>query len=223
MFVAKKSMSERYISMINPVSFSAKYGKHKVKRYLYHFTSLENYQKMLESKKINMSKDRYLEKPGVFMVDLPNLTNQWLNNDTYWGTQNLALTLIRETSNCGDKLVCLRIPTEKLDHSKLKVRSQSEFFEQAKKLYGDVSEHLRKGDEAKNRGLYTQRKDSVEHIYQGEIPLEDAELVGIADIDKNKVCYLYNERGAKQKNIVIDVLQRLFKGQPEEKGINYLA
>ena len=209
--------------MINIPKIGTQFGKHKVKRYLYHFTSVDNYEKMLKDKKINVSKDMFMNKPGVFMVDLPNFTNQWLNNDTYWSTQNLALALIRETSKYQDKLVCLRIPTKNLDHSKLKIRSQDKFFEHVKKWFNPTPEHLKTGDAAKNRGLYTQRKESIEHIYQNEIPMENVELVGIVDIDKNQVCRQHLERGAKQKNIVIDILKRLFKGQPEEKGINYLA
>ena len=205
-------------------SIGVQYGKHKVKRYLYHFTSFDNYKKMIKDNKINMShKDNYLNTPGVFMIDLPNYTKRWLNNDTYWSTQNLALTFLSETCHNQDKLVCLRIPTASLDHSKLKIRSQDEFFKHEKKWFEPVPEHIKTGDEAKNRGLYVQRKECIEHIYQDEIPMDKVELVGIVDIDKNVVCRRYDERGAKQKNIVIDVLKRLFKGQPEEKGVNYLA
>ena len=209
--------------MINIPKIGTQYGKHKVKRYLYHFTSVDNYEKMLKDKKINVSKDMFLKEPGIFMVDMPNYTNQWLNNDTYWGTQNLALTLLRETSKYQDKLVCLRIPTKNLDHSKLRVRSQEKFFNHFKRSFSPVSEHLKNGDTVKNRGWYTQRKESIEHIYQNEIPMENVELVGIVDIDKNQVCRQHSERGAKQKNIVLDILKRLFKGQPEEKGLNCLA
>ena len=206
--------------MASVKSIGIQYGKHKIKRYLYHFTSIDKYEKMLTDKKMKLSyKDSYLNKPGIFMVDLPNYTNRWLNNDTYWSTQNMALTLMSETCHNQDKLVCLRIPTKNLDHSKLKIRSQDEFFNHQKKFLTPAPEHIKTGDEAKNRGLYTQRKECIEHIYQDEIPMDNVELVGIVDIDKNKVCRRYDERGAKQKNIVIDILKRLFKGQPEEKGI----
>lgn len=210
--------------MVSIQSVGTQYGKHKVKRYLYHFTSISNYEKMLADKKVKLSgKDRYLSKPGIFMVDLPNFTRRWLNNDTYWTTQNMALTLIGETCHDQDKLVCLRIATKNLNHSKLKIRSQDVFFQHAKKWLEPAPEHIITGDEAKNRGLYTQRKECIEHIYQDEIPIENVELVGIADIDKNKVCRHYSERGALQKNIVIDVLKRLFKGRSEEKGVNCIA
>lgn len=210
--------------MASVKSIGIQHGKHKVKRFLYHFTSIDNYEKMLKDKNMKMSKkDRYLDKSGIFMVDLPNYTNRWLNNDTYWSTQNLALTLMSETCHNQDKLVCLRIPTKNLDHSKLKIRSQDKFFNHQKKFLAPVSEHIKVGDEAKNRGLYTQRKECIEHIYQDEIPMDKVELVGIVDIDRDKVCRRYDERGAKQKNIVIDILKRLFKGQPEEKGVNYIV
>lgn len=211
------------IGFMNIPQRSVSFGRSNEK-YLYHFTSVENYEKMLKDKKINTSKDMYLEKPGVFMVDLPNFTHQWLNNDTYWTTQNLALTLIRETSKYEDKLVCLRIPTENLDESKLRIRSQDVFFDHLKNgWYKDAPEHLIKGDAEENSEQYSQRNESIEHIYQDEIPMDKVELVGIVDIDKNQVCRQHTERGAKQKNIVIDILERLFKGKPEEKSLDYIA
>ena len=189
--------------MINVVSTGLKLGKHKVKRYLYHFTSASNYQKILNEKKINMShKDPFLKSPGIFLVDLPNFTNQWLNNETYWNSQNLALNLLEETCKNQDKLVCLRIPTEKLDHSKLRIRSEDRFFKKFKS-FSKVTKHLEFGDSVKSRSYYIQRGESLEHIYQNDIPADIAELVGIVDIDKNKVCRTYTKRGAKQKNIVI--------------------
>lgn len=210
-------------NMISSINTGSKLGKHKVKRYLYHFTSADNYKKILDEKKINMAhKDPFLNAPGIFMVDLPNFTNQWLNNDTYWYGQNLALSLFRESCKNQDKIVCLRIPTEKLDHSKLRIRSEDRFFKKFKN-FSKVTKHLQFGDSVKNRSYYIQRGESIEHIYQNDIPADIVELVGTVDIDKNKVCRTYNERGAKQKNIVIDILKRLFKGQPEEKGINYLG
>ena len=210
--------------MVNIKNIGIQYGKHKVKRYLYHFTSINNYEKILKDKKIKLScKDKYLNKPSVFMVDMPNFTRCWLNNDTYWTTENMALTLISEVCHEQDKLVCLRIATKNLDHSKLKIRSQDAFFQHAKRWLEPAPKHIITGDEAKNRGLYTQRKECIEHIYQDEIPIENVDFVGIADIDNNKVCRRYSERGAVQKNIVIDVLKRLFKGRPEEKGVNYIV
>ncbi|MBQ6515634.1 hypothetical protein IJI31_00480 [bacterium] len=212
------------MSMITIPQININFGKHQAERYLYHFTSVDNYKNMLKDNKISTSKDMFLEKPGVFMVDLPNFTNQWLNNDTYWSTQNLALTLLRETSKYQDKLVCLRIPTENLDESKLRIRSQDKFFNYLKDPYhSDPPEHIKKGDDEENSEIYTKNNESIEHIYQDEIPMDNVELVGIVDIDKNQVCRLHAERGAKQKNIVIDILERLFKGQPEEKKLNYLA
>ena len=203
---------------------SIRFGSNNAEKYLYHFTSKDNYEKMLKDNKISTSKDMYFEMPGVFMIDLPNFTNQWLNNDTYWSTQNLALTLLRETSKYQDKLVCLRISTENLDESKLRIRSQDEFFNHIKKeWYKEPSEHLKKGDSEENRDLYSQKNESIEHIYQDEISMDNVELVGIVDIDKNQVCRDYTERGEKQKNIVINILDRLFKGKPEEKSLDYIV
>ena len=54
-----------------PVNPPKHYGKHKIKRYLYHFTSEENYRKMLESGVMNTSRDGALGiLNGVFMTVL---------------------------------------------------------------------------------------------------------------------------------------------------------
>ena len=208
---------------------STHYGKHKVKRYLYHMTSEENYKKMLETGKITTTSDMQLDYQGVFMTELENLAKKWRNSKEWdFFPENkdgmfLSLALLKQTSKDSGKIVCLRIPTKNLDHDMLKIRSQNRLGLAEKDSSGRIIEHITKGAPAKDANLYKQRKEAIEYIYQDDIPMDNVELVGMTEIPEITMDNLAVWSKAEQRNVVLDALKKLFQGQPEAKGLDAMV
>lgn len=188
----------------NTNQLSQNIGKHKIPRYLYHLTSRENYQKILESGYIKPGNDHF--PFGVYMLELDSFSK-------YWG-KSMRNDLVRK---CGgsNELVMLKIPTSSIDTSKIRLRTQNdvegklgseieEWFnftrmpDERKNLltklikdYGEKEaikryldylpkkyEHLVKGIEGRFTNLYKQRKSDLEFIYDAEIPISNVEYMG---------------------------------------------
>lgn len=208
------------------------YGKHKIKRYLYHMTSEENYQSMLRDGKIHVPDDAHMNEQGVFMTDLQNLLKRWRYSKD-WSQDdikmNLSLALLGQVSKSGNKIVCLRIPTAALDHDLLKIRSQNRLFRgrsaMQKWSIPKIYAHKVDGAPAVEAGRYKQRKEALEYIYPQDIPMDNVELVGRADVDIEK---RFNTCGMDIKDVfsennqtsaVMNVFRNLFSNQPEEKAV----
>ena len=120
-----------------------------------------------------------------------------------------------------NKLVILKIPTDKLDPQKLFVRSENRYFEhfQAGKIstggidFG-IEQNLEGNTPATKSKLYKNRREAIEYIYKDDIPIEIAEQIGkISDI--NTLDYDTN-------NPTRSILQKCLEGLPEEVAINFL-
>lgn len=210
---------------------AAHYGKHKVKRYLYHLTTEENYHQMLETGRIRTSgDDNRLDYPGIFMTELENLAKHWRTSKE-WNSvipENkdgvfLSLALLEQASKSSGKIVCLRIPTKYLDHDMLKIRSQNKLCLSEELDTGSIVEHVRTGAPAKDANLYKQRKEAIEYIYQDDIPMDKVELVGMTDVPKINYESFKTWSGKEQRNVVLDALRNIFNGQPEAKGIDAMV
>ncbi len=197
-------------------------GKHKIKRFLYHITSQDNYEKIMESGILKTYKDSSFRKlNGIFMFDLQNFTKRWCNPQK-WGDLDLAVSLFAKFANCDDeivKLACFRIPTEKLDHSLLKIRSQNRLF----KIFSDnhkffKSEHTMYGSNASQSSLYKKRKEAIEYIYQDNLPVSDIQFVGKFDFNVNEV--FEKDTSEWYRKCALKTLKELFKDQPERKGLH---
>lgn len=193
-------------------------GKRNVPRYLYHLTTDKNYQQMLKDGYIKANHDADLSSnlSGVFMLDLRNFTKRWLTTGVDCGDKLLTFAkgLIMQASKDGSNIVALKIPTRKLNTSKLRCRSQ-------------VSEnniHHKNGDFATNQKHYARKKEPLEYINEENIPIKNAIKIGEADTGFNLEKALENE--PMNYIDIIDekkILQNLFKNTPEEKCINLVA
>ena len=85
--------------------------------------------------------------------------------------------------------------------------------------------HKVDGAPAVEAGRYKQRKEALEYIYPQEIPMDNVELVGRADVDIEK---RFNTCGMDIKDVfsannqtsaVMNVFRTLFSNQPEEKAV----
>ena len=193
-----------------PVNPPKHYGKHKIKRYLYHFTSEENYRKMLESGVINTSSDgAFGILNGVFMTDLENLTKNWMFTKGKNSNYSLACALLAHVAKGHKKIVAIRVPTKYLDHNFLRIRSQNRLFRQkATGKSGNAADipHEAVGCPAKFVKLFAQRKEAFEYIYGHKIPIDKVEFVGCADIDDFKKL-VENADQTAQHELIINVLR----------------
>lgn len=188
-----------------------KTGKPDIPRYLYHMTRKKNYEQMLKDGVIN----KYIDTggsglSGAFMFDLKNFEKRWVNTWFNIGDMKVNLgraLLSKHASNAGiggvtQDIVMLRIPTKNMDISKLKIRRQ------------DVM-NLDEADSAIYQSVYTKRKLPIEYIYESDIDISEIQKIGDTSIE------IKNEE--ELKKIIelkpFDLLLKLFKGQPEEKGI----
>ncbi len=217
-------------------------AKHKVPRYLYHLTSRENYQKILESGYIKPGNDHF--PFGVYMLELDSFSK-------YWG-KSMRNDLVRK---CGgsNELVMLKIPTSSIDTSKIRLRTQNdvegklgseieEWFnftrmpDERKNLltklikdYGEKEaikryldylpkkyEHLVKGIEGRFTNLYKQRKSDLEFIYDAEIPISNVEYIGGFNYKKefgNGLQYSFEK--LYDENLAKSVFGKLLQTKPE--------
>ena len=203
----------------------------KVPRYIYHFTNEHAYKSMCNDGFIKATtKDVFIKDKSVFLVELENFSKNWGFNKS-WDKfpeplqESLLMLASYFTTPSSienkNKLVILKIPTDKLDSEKLFVRSENKFFEQllsdkkdAKNLHPDIKQHLEGNTPATKSKLYKNRKEAIEYIYKDNIPIEKAEQIGqilninTLDYDKN--------------NSVKSILQKILEGLPEENAIRHL-
>lgn len=214
------------MNKINNISF----GRHKIPRHVYHFTNKKNYDSMLKDGFIKLSdSDPYLVGKGIFILDLQNYFKHWgFSKDWY---EPLYISLLREVASwrhhiCSDaqKLIILKIPTGKLDISKLKIRSQNKFFRHkysGKKLQSEninLRQHLSGQTPAYEAKKYTTKKEAIEYIYQDDIPIDIVEQIGnIVDIPllKSTPKVSYDELGKT-------ILQMALKDTNEAKGLHLI-
>ncbi len=100
------------------VQLSTPIGKHKIPRYLYHMTSPENYQKMLESGVLKPMGCRLPD--GVYMLELDSFGKYWskrLRNDL---CDKIFCT------GSSKQIVMLKIQSKNLNSTKLRIRTQKQ-------------------------------------------------------------------------------------------------
>ena len=203
----------------------------KIPKYIYHLTNEHAYKSMYKDGFIKAStKDFYIKDKAIFFIELDNFCKNWgisKSWDKFPEPLQESLLMLAayfktpSTIEDQNKLVILKIPTDKLDAKKLFVRSEKKFFEQvlydkkdAKDLHPIIKQNLEGNTSATKSKLYKNRKEAIEYIYKDDIPIEKAEQIGqilninTLDYDKN--------------NSVKSILQKILEGLPEENAIRHL-
>lgn len=114
------------------VQIATKIGKHKIPRYLYHMTSFENYQKIVESGFLKCSTEHMPQ--GIYTLELDSFGKYW--------SKDLRNDLCGKMLDDSNKIVMLKIPTKNLEQSKLRIRTQDEV--ENGRLGEDVELEIRK-------------------------------------------------------------------------------
>lgn len=202
-------------------------GKRLIPRYLYHFTSKNNFEKINNQGVILPSKELLKDK-SIFLFDLENFLKFW-NIIVEKYQKSLKNALIDKASNNGTQdIVLLRIDTSKLFKTDLKIRSQDRMFkpellDSLKRdflKYKDVLNFPKvlqekykiyfEGDKAVRGNLYNQRKESLEYIYPFSISKDSFDKVGE---------YSISQTSNKTAKDVFQILENIFRNQPEHKAI----
>lgn len=190
-------------------------GRRNLPRYLYHITTENNYQQMLKDGYIkgHHDLDSSTHLSGVFLFDLKNFSKRWITMGIDWGNKlfTFAKGLIMQASKDDSNLVVLKIPTKTLSQNKLKCRNQ----------LTDSKTHNTYGDFATNQKHYTRKKNAIEYINEGDIPIQNVTKIGEANVGFNLHKAMENlSENSLDKLDVKKILQILFKNTPEEKCIN---
>lgn len=193
-------------------------GRRNLPRYLYHITTENNYQQMLKDGYIKGHHDLDLSThlSGVFLFDLKNFSKRWTTMGIDWGDKlfTFAKGLIMQASKDDSNLVVLKISTKTLSQNKLKCRNQ----------LTDSKTHNTYGDFATNQKHYTRKKNAIEYINEGNIPIQNVTKIGEANVGFNLHKAMENlSENIFDKIDVKKILQNLFKNTPEEKSINIIA
>lgn len=190
-------------------------GRRNLPRYLYHITTENNYQQMLKDGYIkgHHDLDSSTHLSGVFLFDLKNFSKRWITMGIDWGNKlfTFAKGLIMQASKDDSNLVVLKIPTKTLSQNKLKCRNQ----------LTDSKTHNTYGDFATNQKHYTRKKNAIEYINEGDIPIQNVTKIGEANVGFNLHKAMENlSENSLDKLDVKKILQNLFKNTPEGKCIN---
>lgn len=193
-----------------------KIGKHKIPRFLYHFTNENSLKKIMQDGKIKPYYPNN-DMKGIYMVDMNNFLKYW-KIDGSWSLaadtdMSLLAKLVSSVQHGKGNIACIKIPTNALDTNKLKIRSQNRLAV-ATQLDTTPLESL--AVSAQKASLYNQKKEALEYVYDSEIPVSIAKI--IMPINAKGIDEYYID-GISQHKSGLEILQSLFKGEPEQIGI----
>ena len=186
-------------------------------RFLYHFTNEFAIPNILKSglKTFSEGEGHF---NGIFMVDIENFAKCW--NKIEFANTNLQTFLIQQALKGGTKLYCIKIPTDKLKSS-IFIRSQNRIFpfSNCKELKPGM-DIFSSGDKYK---LYQRRGEAIEYIHTGNIPIDNIEILGHADLNQDTKTFLnkmFSDVTTKAEGINADrgilcMLRKIFSDRKE--------
>ncbi len=213
---SKKLLSSLEQMAATNISAVQKPNKHKIPRFLYHFTNESALKTIMQDGKIKPCSTNG-DIQGIYAVDMNNFLKYW-KIDGSWSLcydkdTSLLGKLISYTQHKKDNLLCIKIPTRELDLNSIKIRSQNRLMA-ATQTYTTPPEALI--DSVQKVSLYNQKKEALEYIYESEIPIHIAKIIGPIEA---KGIGIYDIDGIAQHKEGLKILQKLFKGEPEQIGI----
>lgn len=221
------SINNNYNSNCTKAAFNPNFGnKHIINRYLYHASTKQGYQRILETGMIQPTLDSCGKKQkGVFLFSLENFLRRWVR--MYDGT-DLRYDLFNHVAPYED-IVLLRIPVKEFDKNLLRFRSINKLsksmsrgnFEEL-----DKNAHEIIGEPANTIGAKICRDcEPIEYIYTDAIPADIVELVGTADFKNIKIQQIQStkKRSDVHNNAMRVALNTIFKNQPELNAIKTLC
>ena len=164
-------------------------GKHKIPRYLYHFTDSKSLEQINKDGiiKINQSRGDFIR--GIFSIELTNFLKYWNKKDSFSNQSLMAKLFQKILSKEQRELVVIRFQTGNLDKSKFLIRLQKDIIDFCKKYVSKLQKgnklHERiLGIPATESKLFEQKKQAIEYIYTDNIPIDFIKIIGKTDISK---------------------------------------
>ncbi|MBR3605690.1 MAG: hypothetical protein IKL52_06655 [Candidatus Gastranaerophilales bacterium] len=147
--------------------------------FIYHITSKENYEKILKDGKMKISEWEANSANGcngIYFVDKDNFLNKWLGRKApeLLGDCDIGEMLMMWTCKGTDGSVVIKIPTSKLDLTKLRFRPYLEACkETAETLDFETleigSKMVKEGLPVEELAKYIDTDEPIEYVYFGEI------------------------------------------------------
>lgn len=177
-------------------------NKNRIPRFLYHLTTQENYDKILQNEYLEPRFDKFCDEQ-IFLFDITNFFKQW-KKKIYNYDFDLQKKLFKWVGGkTSSNLVLLRIPTKSLNRDILRTRSQEALFSNAKILAMEQDNLLKKYnvnllDELLN--IASQKDEVFLELfdwYKRLVHLTKGAPAGMNKLftqKKNAVEYLYSEK-----------------------------
>lgn len=178
---------------VNAVSAVKSAKKPDIPEFIYHITSKENLEKILQDKKITKSTFEGCKNGchGIYFVDKNNFLQKWLGRRELdlFGDTDIGELLMAWTCK-GSSPVAIKIPTSCLDTSKLRFRPYIEACKECfEKLDVDTmeidSQLVKNGLPLSDLSKYTKTKEPIEFIYTDEIPVDIFSGLSTAEFSEN--------------------------------------
>lgn len=164
----------------NTVSTIKPAKKTNIPEFIYHITSEENYEKILHDKKIIKSTIETGQNAcyGIYFLDKDNFLQKWLGRKEpdLSGDVDIGEALMAWTCK-GNNPVIIKIPTSRLDLSKLRFRPYLEACKESfEKLNSDTmkvdSKLVTEGLPLSDLQRYIKTNEPIEFIYKEELPID---------------------------------------------------
>lgn len=154
--------------------------KLNIPEFIYHITSKENYERILQDKKITASVFESGQNGchGVYLVDKDNFLQKWLGRKEpdLLGDIDIGELLMMWTCKASEP-VAVKIPTSRLDLSKLRFRPYIEACVETFEKFD--SSTMKVGSKLVKEGLplsdlskYIRTNEPIEFVYMDEIPTD---------------------------------------------------
>ena len=208
-------------------------GKHKIPRYLYHFTDGRSLEDIKQTGVVKGFSSTYFnEDKGIFTVELANFLKHWKDNELWqdWARtlqEALLLRICLRSLQRYTSICAIKIPTRRIDEENIKVRSQNILFCEPSVLDCDTLKkykfHSMFGESAKKSSLYEQKKHAIEYILTQNIPIEDVVLTGT--VSENEIVEALKKRKEIKDPLKSSdyftktILEKLFSGKSEKKAV----
>lgn len=202
---------------INPIHKYQNFNSNSrgIPRFLYHLTNADNYEKIIKSGQLKMSRRT---PTGVFLFDLQNFLKFWGSSPVWkYSTDDLRFDLLEKVADKTDKVVLLKVTTNNLPNpNNFRIRSQQILYKYPFPIYPQKNDinfsHIETGLLANKAKILNQKKQALEYIYKDDIDIKNIEKIGF--INFNDLTYkMYNSK---------NIMKKLLEGQPEEKAVDKL-
>lgn len=162
-----------------PLNFLENSVSQGIPKYLYHMTTKQNYRAIMKDGFLRTHNDRLCGQ-GVFIFDIKNYFEKWKDVFSEQRGKNFTELLLDQVSKRRNKIVMLRIPTDKLDIDKLAIRSQNRLH---KYCYTDIVRKEIEPEATVLANLFQRGEEGEELLLRKKFMQETSKDHNLPDVD----------------------------------------